>query len=199
MCDYTRREILRILYLSLPISLLGCRINKDAFDEERVCVHVFNKGISIPEPLIKGYDNIPARTVGNKLFEVGIPELLICKTTFSCLDMFQYFWPVTREEFKRLHGSLTVKFERSLITKKEDIEDFSRYLDGQPGSLRSESTKSVVILTLNNYTKYWSSRIITSWQNAGVEELVIFKDPAKAPYLCSFPSVQKGFKRPPPI
>ena len=62
-----------------------------------------------------------------------------------------------------------------------------------------EDTKSAIIFTYNDMTKYFASEIISQWQGFGIEELVLFKDPSKPPYLCSYPSLQKGFKRPPPI
>ncbi len=112
--------------------------------------------------------------------------------------MFQYFWPITQEEFQKIHGVISVKFEKSEITGKADIDAFSNYLEEQRSSLHAKDTKSAIILTLNDYTKYWSSHLIALWQNSKVEEFVIFKDPTRAPYLCDFPSLQKGFKRPPP-
>ena len=58
---------------------------------------------------------------------------------------------------------------------------------------------AALILTLNDYTRYWSSHVITRWRNSTVKELVIFKDPTRAPYLCDYQALQKGFKRPPPL
>jgi hypothetical protein len=182
--------------MAFPVSMFSCWKNKDVFDDERVCVHVFDPKISIPEPLLKRYDKIPARAEQGSLFNIGIPELIICGTTSSFLNIFQYFWPITRKEFQKIHGMISVQFD-SEINGKEDTEHFSRYLKDQMGNLRSEGNKSAIILTLNDYTKYWASDLIQTWRNVSVEEFVIFKDPTSAPYLCDYPSLQKGFKRPP--
>lgn len=165
MCNFTRREILQILAMALPVSLLGCWKNKDVFYDEHVCVHVFAPTISIPEPLLKRYDNIPTRTKLSSVFNIGIPELLICTTSSSFRDLFQYFWPITREEFHEIQRLISVKFDKSEIDGKEDIEDFARYLENRKGELRSGDIKSAIILTFNDYTRYWSSHLINLWQN----------------------------------
>jgi hypothetical protein len=183
--------------MSLPASGLGCG-SKDVFDKEHVCVHVFTPDIKIPEPLLERYEDIPARSPMTNLFNIGIPEILLCTTTSSFLQMFQYFWPITREEFQRVHGMISPKFEKPEIIGKADIDAVSKYLEEHRSSLYSKDTKSAILFTFNDYTKYWSAHLVALWQNSNVPELVIFKNPAHAPYLCDFPSLQKGFKRPPP-
>jgi hypothetical protein len=126
--DYTRREVLQILSIAFPASVLGCW-SRDVFDDERVCIHVLTREITIPEPLLKRYDNIPARSKRANLFNIGIPELLLCTTSSGFLEMFQYFWPITQEEFQKIHGVISLKFEKSEITGKADIDAFSNYKD----------------------------------------------------------------------
>ncbi len=87
MNKYTRREILQILLMGYPSLLLGCKKDDDIFDDERVCVHIFNSKISFPEPLLQKYDKIPKRK-GSNFFNIGIPELIICTTSISFLNMF---------------------------------------------------------------------------------------------------------------
>jgi hypothetical protein len=58
---FTRREILQFLSMIFPLSFLGCA-RGDVFSDERVCVHVFNHDITIPEPLLQRYQKIPDRT-----------------------------------------------------------------------------------------------------------------------------------------
>ncbi len=197
MCNFTRREILRILSMAFPATLLGCSC-KDHFEDERVCIHIFNSTISLPQPLLERPKNIPARSERGSFFQIGIPELILCTATTSFLDLFQYFWPITRKEFEQWRGLISVMFNKSEITGQKDIDELTRYLQEQKISIRSKSMKMALVLTFNDYTKYWIAHLIETWRNAGIDEFVIFKDPTRAPYLCDYPSLQKGFKRPPP-
>jgi hypothetical protein len=89
-------------------------------------------------------------------------------------------------------------FNRPEITGRKDIDELTSYLQEQKISIRSKSTNMALVLTFNEYTKYWVAHLFETWRNAGIGEFVIFKDPSRAPYLCDYPSLQKGFKRPPP-
>ncbi len=198
MNKFTRREILQFFTMLIPATLLGFR-KKDSFDEELVCVHIFQPTFQIPEPLLTQYRTIPTRDKLKNLFQVGIPELLLCTTEIKFLSIFQYFWPITRSEFQSSYKQISIKYNKLELNEKKDILDFSRYLESNWNGSKKEDTKSAIIFTYNDMTKYFASEIISQWQGFGIKELVLFKDPSKAPYLCSYPSLQKGFKRPPPI
>jgi hypothetical protein len=198
MNKFTRREILQFLGLLFPAALLGFR-EKDSFDEELVCVHIFQPAFQIPEPLLTQYKIIPERNKLKNLFHVGIPELLLCTTEIKFLSIFQYFWPITRSEFQSSYEKISLKYNKLELNEKKDILDFSRYLKSNWNGSKKEDSKSAIIFTYNDMTKYFASEIISQWQGFGIEELVLFKDPSKPPYLCSYPSLQKGFKRRPPI
>ena len=198
MNKFTRREILQFFTMLIPATLLGFR-EKDSFDEELVCVHIFQPTFQIPEPLLTQYRTIPTRDKLENLFQVGIPELLLCTTEIKFLSIFQYFWPITRSEFQSSYKQISIEYNKLELNEKKDILDFSRYLESNWNGSKKEDTKSAIIFTYNDMTKYFASEIISQWQGFGIKELVLFKDPSKAPYLCSYPSLQKGFKRPPPI
>jgi hypothetical protein len=198
MNKFTRREILQFLGLLFPAALLGFR-EKDSFGEELVCVHIFQPAFQIPEPLLTQYKIIPERNKLKNLFHVGIPELLLCTTEIKFLSIFQYFWPITRSEFQSSYEKISLKYNKLELNEKKDILDFSRYLKSNWNGSKKEDSKSAIIFTYNDMTKYFASEIISQWQGFGIEELVLFKDPSKPPYLCSYPSLQKGFKRRPPI
>lgn len=198
MNKFTRREILQFLGMLFPATLLGFR-EKDSFDEELVCVHIFQPAFRIPEPLLTQYRTIPERNKLKNLFQVGIPELLLCTTEIKFLSIFQYFWPITRSEFQSSYKQISIEYNKLELDEKKDILDFSRYLKSNWNGSKKEDSKSAVIFTYNDMTKYFASEIISQWQGFGIKEFVLFKDPSKAPYLCSYPSLQKGFKRPPPI
>lgn len=195
MNKYTRREILQILLMAYPALTLGCKKSNDVFDDERVCVHIFNSRISFPEPLLKKYERIPKRK--GSFFNIGIPELLVCTTSASFLSMFQYFWPITRNEFKRIDGVISIIGNISEIHSKEDIKHLVTQIDNQDNNFKTDDIKSSLLFTYNDYTKYWCSELISLWKDISIEEFVLFKDPTVSPYLCDFPSLQKGFKRPP--
>jgi len=198
MNKFTRREILQFFGMLFPATLLGFR-EKDSFDEELVCVHIFQPAFRIPEPLLTQYRTIPERNKLKNLFQVGIPELLLCTTEIKFLSIFQYFWPITRSEFQSSYEKISLKYNKLELNEKKDILDFSRYLKSNWNGSKKEDSKSAIIFTYNDMTKYFASEVISQWQGFGIKELVLFKDPSKPPYLCSYPSLQKGFKRPPPI
>ncbi len=198
MNKFTRREILQFFTMLIPATLLGFR-EKDSFDEELVCVHIFQPTFRIPEPLLTQYRSIPERNKLKNLFHVGIPELLLCTTELKFLSIFQYFWPITQSEFQSSYKQISIEYNKLELNEKKDILDFSRYLESNWNGSKKEDTKSAIIFTYNDMTKYFASEIISLWHNLGIKELVLFKNPSKAPYLCSYPSLQKGFKRPPPI
>jgi hypothetical protein len=185
----------------LPASVLGFRSEgaQDAFDKELVCVHIFQTGFKIPDPLWERYDSIPPRGNRLDLFNLKIPELLLCSTDKNFLSIFEFFWPIERVEFDNALGIATVMYEKLKITKRADVSDFSGFLENSHAELKRNIKKTAIIFTLNDFTRYFVVDILNLLQTYGIKEFILFKDPSKAPYLCSYPSLQKGFKRPPPI
>ena len=201
MRRFTRRQILQMLSLILPASVFGFRCEgvRDAFDKELVCVHIFQRGFKIPDPLGERYDSIPVRGNAPDLFNLKIPELLLCRTNENFLSIFEYFWPIGRAEFNDTLRKVTVKYEKAKIAEKSDVSEFSEFLENMPAESKGNLNQTAVIFTLNDFTRYCAADILNLWQIYGINELVLFKDPSKPPYLCAYPALQKGFKRPPPI
>jgi hypothetical protein len=201
MSRFTRRQILKMLSIVLPVSFLGFKSEgaQDAFDTELVCVHIFESGFKIPDPLWKRYDTIPARMNSADRFNLKIPELLFCDTDTNFLSIFEYFWPIERGEINDSFRKVTVRYEKRKITKKVDLSEFSTFLENIRAESKRNIKKTAVVFTLNDFTRYFAADIINLWQVYEIKEFVLFKDPSKPPYLCSYPSLQKGFKRPPPI
>lgn len=201
MSRFTRRQILKMLALTLPASALGFRSgeSQDAFDTDLVCVHIFQPGFKIPDPLLKRYDSTPVRGNSTDLFDLKIPELLFCSTDRNFLSIFEYFWPIERDEFNDTLSKVTIKYAKAKITGKGDVSKFSEFLESIHTESKRNTMKTAVIFTLNDFTRYFAADFLNLWQIYGINEFVLFKDPSKPPYLCSYPSIQKGFKRPPPI
>lgn len=185
----------------LPISALGFRSKgaQDAFDRELVCVHIFLPGLKIPEPLWERHDSIPILKDHSDLFNLKIPELVLCTTEKDFLSIFQYFWPIERSDFNDTLGKVRIAYQKLKITGKSDISEFSMYLESNKAEIKRNMNNTAIIFTLNDYTRYFVADNLNLWQTFGIDEFVLFKDPSKSPYLCSYPSLQKGFKRPPPI
>lgn len=197
----TRRELLQRLSLAYAGALLGCPMRNektDWFQQELVCIHIFNPAESLPAPLLEKAAAVPPRSRSQPYFNIGLPELVFCTTGTKFLDMFQYFWPFTREEFDRLQETIKIEFEKKAIAGPADIEELATKLRAAKEPLTGSSRTRAVILTYNEFTRHWTSGLIAACQGAGVEEFVVFKDPSRPPYLCDFPSKQKGFKKPPP-
>jgi hypothetical protein len=190
-----------MLSMILPASALGLssQASQNVFDKELVCVHVFQPGFKIPDPLWERYDSIPVRGKPSDLFNLKIPELILCQTEKSFLSIFEYFWPVERAEFHHTLRKITVKYKKVKITQKSDVSEYSGFLEKSYTESKRGINKTAVIFTLNDFTRHFAADILDLWRIHGVNEFVLFKDPSKPPYLCSFPSLQKGFRRPPPI
>jgi hypothetical protein len=186
------------LFVALPATQFGFKI-RDHFDQELVCVHVYDPAPAIPEPLLTQSGKIGKRPSNEKYFQIGLAELILCRTEMKLLDMFQYFWPVTRAEVKRLRDSIAVLYKCPVLEGVHSLNHFKKFVIKQK-KLRIDKKESLaVILTLNDYTQNGCSFIVDICRNDGINEFVVFKDPSQPPYLCSYPSKQKGFKRPPPI
>ena len=198
MCNLSRREMLKFFAIALPASLFGFK-TRDYFDKELVCVHVYDPSQKLPEPLLAQSRKFDHRSSDIEYFQIGLPELVLCRTEMRLLEMFEYFWPVTRTEVKHLQGLVKIIYKHPVIEDTVAIGDLQKILKEQNNPRRSNKEGLAVILTLNDYTKYACSDLIEICRNHKIDELIIFKDPSRPPYLCSHPSQQKGFKRPPPI
>jgi len=198
MCNLSRREMLRFLAIALPAALFGFK-TRDYFDKELVCVHVYDPGRNLPEPLLARSRKLGQRSSSAEYFQIGLPELILCRTEMKLLEMFQYFWPVTRPEVKQLQGSVKVIYKQPVIEDIDKIADLQKILAAQNNLPQDKKAGLAVILTLNDYTKQACPHLIEICRTNRIDELILFKDPSRPPYLCSHPSQQKGFKRPPPI
>ena len=178
----------------MPTGLFGFKFI-DYFDKELVCVHVYNLSQNLPDPLLEANGNSEKRIEAESYFQIGLPELLLCRTEMRLLDIFEYFWPITRPEIKRFQNASKALFSLPKIEHADQLAELETALNRaqpQKGSL-------VVVLTLNDHTRRSCHRLVNICREKAVAELVIFKDPSKPPYLCRYPSEQKGFKKKPPI
>ena len=198
MCNLTRREILRFLTIALPATLFGFK-STDHFDKELVCVHVYDPGQKLPEPLLAHSRIIGQRSSGAEVFQIGLPELILCRTQMKLLEMFQYFWPVTHSEVKQLQALVTIVYQQPVVKNAASMADLQKLLKAQNNLRLRKNDRLAVILTLNDHTKCACPDLIEICRTNRIDELIIFKDPSRPPYLCSHRSQQKGFKRPPPI
>ena len=89
-CRLSRRQMLRFLTLVLPTALFGYRVI-DYFDKELVCVHVYALSQGLPEPLLENSAKSERRIEGRSYFQIGLPELTLCRTEIRLLDIFPYF------------------------------------------------------------------------------------------------------------
>ena len=196
MISLSRRQLLEMLFL-IPCTNLFCCSRNNLFVRERVCVHVYRPEQFLPEPLT-ALSGGPAPERREGLFTLGIPELIVCSMSHSFLETFQYFWPLTEDEFRAFERSLVIEWEIDKIKRAEDIADFRKSFEGSGSSNQSASGNKIVVFTFNAFTQHWAAEVMSICREGGVEELVVFKDPAVSPYLCDHPSLQKGFKRKPP-
>lgn len=197
VCSMSRRKMLRLLTVALPATLLGFKA-RDYFNEELVCIHVYEVTKAIPEPLLEQPGRIGRRPQSEAYFQIGLPELILCRTEMKFLDMFQYYWPVSRSEIQRLQRSITILFKKPVIHDINDFSDLQKILQKQRNARQHPKVSLAIILTMNGYTKYGCPHLVDICRGHGIDELAILKDPSQPPYLCTYPSQQKGFKRPPP-
>ena len=197
-CRLSRREMLRFLSLVLPTAFFGYRII-DYYDAERVCAHVYELSQNLPDPLLKINAKSAKRIQGRAYFQIGLPELILCRTEIRLVEIFAYFWPITRPEIKRFQNSSTVLFRRPVIEHVDQVAELETALSRTGARPTPAKSSLAVMLTLNDYTRNAIPRLLDTCRGKGVDEIVIFKDPSKPPYLCSYPSQQKGFKKKPPI
>ena len=197
-CRLSRREMLRFLTVVLPTALFGYKLI-DYFDEELVCVHVYALSQNLPDPLLESNQESEERIEGGGYFQIGLPELILCRTEIGLLDIFTYFWPITRPEIQRFQNSSKVLFSLPVVKQIDQLAGLEAALNRTAEKQKSQKGSLAVILTLNRYTRNVCHRLVNICRQKGVDEIVIFKDPSKPPYLCSYPSQQKGFKKKPPI
>jgi hypothetical protein len=106
--------MLRFLTIVLPTALFGFK-TIDYFDQELVCVHVYGLSQNLPGPLWERHEKPENRIEGGSYFQIGLPELIVCRTEIRLLDIFAYFWPVTRPEIQRFQNSSKVLFSLPII------------------------------------------------------------------------------------
>jgi hypothetical protein len=176
---------------------LGCRAD-DWFDRELVCIHIFGPGDPIPAPLLKNVPPAPRSRRSHNPFNMGLPELVTCTTAGPLLDLFQYFWPFSREDFEQLERHITIEAEIALLGEPGVLADWKKLLRERRRESQKEGKSLVVLFTLNEFTHALAPEVISTCRASDVDEFVVFKDPSRPPYLCDFTSRQKGFKRPPP-
>jgi hypothetical protein len=193
-CQLSRRELLRLLTVALPTALFGYKLI-DYFDQELVCVHVYGLSQNLPEPLLADNETSEKRIEEGSYFQIGLPELILCRTEIRLLAIFAYFWPVTRPEIQRFQNSSKILYSQPAITHVDQLVGLEAALK----QIKTKKGSLAVILTLNDYTQNACLRLVNICRARGVAELVIFKNPSRPPYLCSYPSRQKGFKKKPPI
>ena len=197
-CKLSRRGMLRFLVFALPATLFGYQ-RTDYFDDELVCVHVYDPSRDLPPPLTDVQLGNEKRPENADYFRIGLPELIWCETPKPLLDLFQYFWPVTRQEVSRLQHQIKIRHQVDKLLGTEDLQSLEHTLDTRKHRQPSKTKSWAMILTLNDYTRQICPRLADLCKKHAVDELIIFKDPSQPPYLCSYPSTQKGFKKPPPI
>lgn len=196
-CSLTRRQVIKVFCLSMPAALLA----SNAFgrsEDDHLCVHVYSPNGSIPEPLLQHHEKKESHSPEKEYFQSGLPEFMLCTSEVKFVDLFQYFWPISQEEFRHMREAIEVKFAKPELSDR-GMEEFSIFLDRHGGLSIPQGMTSAIVLTLNDHTVQYVSEVVQIARHKNIAELVIFKDPSKPPYLCSFPAEQKGFRRPPPI
>ena len=193
-CRLSRREMLRFLTVVLPTALFGYRVI-DYFDDELVCVHVYGLSQDLPKPLLEPVEASEKRIDKGADFQIGLPELFLCRTETRLMDIFAYFWPLSRSEIQQFQNSSQVLYSLPVFEHVDQLSGLETAINQN----KNRKGSMAVFLTFNDYTRNGCFRMVNICREKGVSELVIFKDPSKPPYLCSYPSQQKGFKKKPPI
>ncbi len=198
MTYLSRRDLLECLAAACAsTALTGCSRRYDPYGAERVCIHVFHPRQFVPAPLAEKTDIQPRRSAGQQYFNIGLPELVVCQSRGRLLDLFQYFWPFSRDDFETLQKAIEIRYQKSIVSTASDVREFATYLREHRPQGAVMGASSAVIFTWNEYTRQWSADIVAACRESDVQEFVVFKNPAEPPYLCDFPAMQKGFKRPP--
>jgi len=198
MLELSRREFLQTLAAAYGATVMGCKRTPAPFAQEHVCIHIFGPRDPIPAPLLEATPPPPTRDLTEEYFEIGLPELVACTTRTKFLDMFQYFWPFSRNDLAQLEESIEIGYQRPRIRGAADAGDFAGFLRSYKSQSVQAGASSAAVFVYNEFTRHWAPDVIAACRDAQIAEFVLFKDPTRAPYLCTFPAKQKGFKRPPP-
>ncbi len=193
-CDPTRRDIVGAIWGLLAASL--GRGAGDSIGLERVCAHVYRPAVYLPPPLLS-YDRPVASTRSS--FQIGIPEIVLCRARRGFTELFPYFWPLERAEFETLKRSISVEWSSPQLSDQSVVSSFRERLEAiaRTPSSRSPTLQASVVLTYTQSTLPWAFRVAEACRSLKASELVVFKDPTVAPYLCELPRLQKGFRREP--
>ncbi len=198
MDGFSRRTFLEVLSSAYLAMLAGCRKKTDWFGEELVCIHIFNPQEQLPAPLLQQPARSARRAFNRGHFSVGLPELVLCTTRKRFLDLFPYFWPFSQSDLSQLEDSIEILYHKDVLSDDADVADFVDYVSTHPSHLTRPGCSAAVILTFHDFTRELLPAVVSACRQAQIAELVVFKDPSRAPYLCEYPARQKGFKRPPP-
>lgn len=198
MTELSRRVVLERLAAACGSAVFGCSRRSDPFARELVCIHIFHPVEPMPAPLLERTPRPPGRGGAEDAFGIGLPELIFCRARTALLDVFQHFWPFSRDDLARLRQSIEIQYSLGVIRSAGDVDDFVAHLRDHPANSAGDLPSSAVILTFNELTRPWTPDVIAASRDAGVDEFVLFKNPTLPPYLCDYPAKQKGFKRPPP-
>ncbi len=191
-----RREVLRALLMLPSLAAGSCR-EGSWIQRERVCAHVYRPSQFVPQPLQEIRQGSPGRRKEG-LLTVGLAELALCTMARAPLELFPYFWPLTQAEIQALEANISVVWAAKLIESDADVAQLRRGLDRARAAARAGAKHTVVLFTMNDYTSHWTAGVVAACREGGADELVVFKDPTIAPYLCDHRALQKGFRRPPP-
>jgi hypothetical protein len=192
MTTFTRRELLDVLAVALPCSLVACR-SKALSPEETVCVHVYPESLAFPASLLEDLGVAPTRRPAVRPFTTGLPEIFVCTSSVPFLQLFPYFWPIASDELQRARNSIRVLFQVEQLSSNGEADGAERWLAG-----RSLPSGSVGVFTYNDFTRFFARRLLLAFRSARLSEVVVFKDPSVPPYLCDAPARQKRFRRLPP-
>ena len=197
-CLLTRRDVLRLFAVAVPAVAVGWK-QIDFFDQQLVCVHVYDPSQELPAPLLEPATAPGGRSPAQELFHAGLPELVLCRSNTRFLDLYPYFWPISSEDVNRMKRSLAVLYQKQKVTGLTDVDRLQAAFAVRQRPGKEAPIFFAVVFTLNDATEAAAAAVVRACRRMQVDELVIFKDPSRPPYLCTFATEQKGFKRPPPI
>ncbi len=198
MSELSRREFLeRLAAAWAGAALGGCSRKRDLFAQERVCIHVLHPQEFIPAPLLEKTDLRTRRSATQDYFNLGLPELVLCETRTRLLDLFQYFWPFSRDDFETLQKAVQIRYQKARIDTPLDVAGFASYLREHQSQWTKAGAGAAVLFTWNDVTRQWSPEVAAACRESAVQEFIVFKNPTEPPYLCDYPAKQKGFKRAP--
>ncbi len=186
----SRRECLRRLALVLAATPLGGCGKRDPFAERCVCVHIFEAGDRLPPPLLGPPIRRDELTPSPEDFDIGLPELMVCATRVRLLDAHRYFGPFTRAHRHELERSISIRFERTAVRSGGDVEALRSFLARPTPKADGQNPRTALILVLHGGSRPWLPRVVEAWRQAGLDQLVILKDPTTPPWLCEFPARQ---------